>query len=65
MYSFCPSGLDKKRKKLTTSNIHVLYRRHNSFVPKDKASGVCRRIFLFHTEDREGVVMKGYFLKVQ
>lgn len=59
MYSFCPSGLDKKRKKPTISNMHVLYRRHNSFVPKEKASGVCKRMFLYHTEDREGGVMKG------
>ena len=66
MYTFCPSGLlDKKRKKLTISNMHVVYRQRNSFVPKDKASGVCKRIFLYHTEDREGGVMKGYFLKVQ
>ena len=45
--------------------MHVLYRRHNSFIPKEKASGVDKRMFLYHTEDREGGVMKGYFLKVQ
>lgn len=45
--------------------MHVLYRQHNSFASKEKAPGIYKRMFLQHTEEGEGGVKKGCFLKVQ